>query len=53
MRHYSSCGIAPNFLCPRLITHLDIHLKHTRELTWFPEGSLRTKALKSGKYSEA
>ena len=36
-----------------LFTHLEIHLKHTRELAWVPEGSLQTKASKSGKYSEA
>ena len=29
LRHYSSCGIVPNFSSPRLFTHLDIHLKHT------------------------
>ena len=34
-------------------THLDIYLKHTWELARVPEGSLQTKTLKSGKYSEA
>ena len=34
-------------------THLDIYLKHTRELARVPEGSLHTKTLKSGKYTEA
>ena len=44
---------APNFPSPRLFTQLDNHLKHTREFTWVPEGSLQTKASKFGKYSEA
>ena len=52
LRHYSSCGIVPNFSSPRLFTHLDIHLKHTGELAWVPEGSLPPKPPKSGKYSE-
>ena len=34
-------------------THLGIYLKHTWELARVPEGSVQTKTLKSGKYSEA
>ena len=43
--------LAPNFLSPRLIAHLEFHLKHPWELAWVPEGSLQTEA-SSGNYSE-
>ena len=50
MRHYSSCGIAPDFPSPRLFTHLDIYLKHNWELAWVSEGSLQTKVSKCRKH---
>ena len=51
-RELESGLLAPNFLSPRLIAHLEFHLKHTWELARVPEGSLQTKASKSCKYSE-
>ena len=40
----ATCGITPNSLQPNsLITHLDIHLKHTWELAWLLEGNLQFK----------
>ena len=45
-----TCGITPNSLYPRQITHLDIHLKHTWELAWLFEGNLCKTAPKFRKF---